>query len=88
MISKKEIKDKIDEFFKDIRDQGSEEIKKIKKLGMSINYKLGDLRKRFCQNCYTPLIPGLTCKVRINKGIKTSTCNVCNNKNRWKIKIS
>ena len=84
-MNKKEIKEKIEEFFQDISKKHSKDFKKIKKLGMSINYKLGALRKNFCKNCYSPLIPGLTCKVRINKGVKTTTCNICDNKNRWKI---
>ena len=86
MMNKTEIKERIEEFFEDISAKHSKEIKKIKKLGMSINHKLGDLRKNFCKRCYSPLIPGLTCKVRINKGIKTVTCNLCNTKNRWKLK--
>jgi RNase P subunit RPR2 len=85
-MNKKEIKKKIEEFFQDIYNKHPKEIKKIKKLGMSINHKLGDLRKGFCQSCYSPLIPGLTCKLRINKVIKTTTCYICNTKNRWKIK--
>jgi len=84
-MNKKEIKERIEEFFQDIVNKHPKEVKKIKKLGMSINYKLGDLRKRFCKNCYSPLIPLLTCKVRINKGIKTVTCNICSTKNRWKL---
>ena len=85
-MNKKEIKERIEDFFQDISNKHPREVKKIKRLGMSINYKLGNLRRGFCKNCYAPLIPGLTCKIRIKKGVKTVTCNLCNTKNRWKLK--
>ena len=84
--SKKEIKDKIEAFFKDLGNKSSEEIKKLKKLSMSINFKLKDLRKNFCKKCYSPLISGITCEVRIKKGFKICKCKICKTSNRWKLK--
>ncbi len=44
-LSKKETEEKIKNFFSHIRNKIPEEVKKIKKLAMSHNIKLGDKRK-------------------------------------------
>jgi hypothetical protein len=80
-ISKSEAKEKIEEFFKNPQDKKPEEIKKIKKLAMHYNLKLGDKRKKFCKKCYST-------KIRI-KSIKNNIKTVnCENGHisRWKIK--
>jgi RNase P subunit RPR2 len=83
-FSKTEAKEKITEFFKDIENKSEKDVKKIKKLAMSQNIPLKELRKKFCKKCYSPL-QGET---RINNKIKSITCKECGNVTRWKIKIS
>ena len=52
-LSKTETRKEIGEFFKDIKTKTPKEIKKIKKLAMKQNIKLGDKRKKFCQKCFS-----------------------------------
>jgi RNase P subunit RPR2 len=84
--SKKEIEKKIKEFFEKLVEKTAEDVKKIKKLGMSLNIRLGELRKNFCKKCLTPCIPGITCEVRIKGKLKNVKCRLCKTVNRWKIK--
>ncbi|MEM2954838.1 MAG: hypothetical protein QW625_02725 [Candidatus Nanoarchaeia archaeon] len=86
MKEKKDIERKIAEFFEEIEQKSSEEVKKIKKIAMSCNIRLGELRKNFCKNCYTPLIPGLTCKIKIKNKKRIVKCKVCGFLNRQEIK--
>jgi RNase P subunit RPR2 len=60
----------------------AEDWKKIRKLAMSNQVKLGNLRKKFCKNCFHPL-KGVT---RINKGFKIIKCEYCSKVIRWKLK--
>lgn len=87
-LNKKEVEEKIKEFFEKIGEMAAEDVKKIKKLGMSFNIRLGELRKNFCKNCYVPCIPGVTCEVRIKKGLKSVKCKLCGKRNRWKLKYN
>jgi len=84
--NRKEVEKKIKEFFENIGKASSEEIKKIKKLGMSLNIRLGDLRKKFCKKCCAPHIVGVTCEVRIKDKKKTVKCHICGTRNRWECK--
>jgi len=81
-LSKTEAKEKITDFFKNIENKSSKDVKRIKKIAMSQNIPLKELRKKFCKKCYSP-IQG---KTRINNKIKNITCKECGNVNRWKIK--
>jgi RNase P subunit RPR2 len=75
-------KKRIEEFFETIETKKPEEIRKMKKLAMAHNLKLGEKRKKFCQKCYSTKL-----KVKkIKKGIKTVECESCGNLMRWKIK--
>jgi len=81
-----EIKKEIDEFFKGIKNRSPEQVRKIRKKAMSVNIKLGVLRKFFCQNCnhvYTSKD-----SIRINKGLKIILCSSCKERNRIKINSS
>ena len=82
-ISKTQANEQIHTFFCDIRHKKSGDIKKIKKLAMSHNIKLGDKRKLFCKKC---LMPYVNSDIKIKNGFLTITCKNCNHKNRWKIK--
>lgn len=78
-MNKKEAGEFIEEFFKSKHSR--EEVKKIKKLAMSYQIKLGDKRKKFCKKCYSMNLKFLGIK---NK-IKRVKCEDCGNVMRWKI---
>ena len=82
-LSKTEVKKEIKEFFTNIQDKNSKEVRKIKKLAMEHNLPLGELRKKFCKKCFSPY---KNPKVRINNKTKSVTCGGCGYAGRWKIK--
>jgi len=80
VISKTKATEIIDSFFQ--KDNFSpEELKKIKRLAMKYQIKLGAYKRKFCKKCLSPL----TGKIRINNNIKTIECESCGYKNRHKI---
>jgi RNase P subunit RPR2 len=81
-ISKKEVEKQINEFFADIKNKTPKQVKKIKKLAMSKNIALKQLRKKFCKKCFSPY---KTPKIRIKNKIKTITCENCQYVSRWKL---
>jgi RNase P subunit RPR2 len=81
--SKKEAKEDISNFFIDIKNKDSKQIKKIKKLAMSHNISLKDKRKTFCKKCLTPYKKP---KIRIRNKIKRVTCENCGYVSRWGIR--
>ncbi len=81
-ISKTEAKEKIEEFFKNIKEKTPKEIKKIKRLAMRHNIKLKDQRKNFCKKCYSTELKTKSTK---NKTKKVE-CKNCGNIMKWKIK--
>lgn len=79
-LSKTEAKEKINSFFtKDSFTQ--EEMKKIKRLAMKYQIKLGTYRKRFCKNCLSQLKG----KLSLTKTHKTITCERCEFRNKFKL---
>ena len=79
-ISKTEAIKKIGEFFKN--KHSKEEARKIKKLAMSHQIKLRDLRKKFCKKCYS-----MNLRTRkIKNKIKSVKCEDCESLMRWKLK--
>ncbi len=81
-FSKKEAEKEINKFFSDIKSKTPEEIRKIKKLSMRYNLKLGELRRKFCRNCFSPLKG----EIRIKKGTKSVECENCGYIIRWRLK--
>jgi len=78
--SKEEAKAKIDAFFE--RDDFSpKDVKKVKRLAMAFNVKLGKHRKKFCGNCLSPLRG----KTRVTKTKKNIICENCGFINRTKL---
>ena len=80
-LTRKEAQERINDFFKHIDEKSSDEIRKIKKLAMKFNIRLGNLRKKFCRKCYSS-------KLRfkgIKNKVKTSECEECRNLMRWKV---
>ncbi len=82
-IPKKEAKNQIEFFFKNIKDKSPEEVKKIKRLAMSQSIPLKEKRKLFCKKC---LMPYIEPKIRIKNKVKNITCEKCGYISRWKIK--
>lgn len=82
-ISKTEAKEKIEEFFKDIRNKNPKEIRKIKRLAMKFKIPLKEKRKLFCGSCFESYVGNE--KVRIKNGLKTIECKNCGKVSRWKI---
>ena len=81
-FSKKETEKKIEEFFHRIKDKTQKDIRKIKRLAMSHNIKMGNKKKTFCKKCFHPYIEP---SIRINKGIVNITCEKCGHISRWKL---
>jgi len=84
-LSKSEAKEKINGFFRQTEELDSKYVKKIKRLSMRHNIKLGGYRKRFCKKCYSDLKIG---KVRVTKTHKTVECPECGFGNQWRIDSS
>ena len=82
-ISKSEAKKQIQEFFSNIKNKNPNEVKKIKKVAMSQNIKLGEKRKLFCKKC---LIPYKNPRIRIKNKTKIITCKNCKHVSRFKLK--
>ncbi len=79
-MSKEEAKTKIEEFFLQI-DFTPEDVRKIKKLAMKFNIKLGNKRKLFCKNCFSKLAG----KTRVNRKSKNVVCEKCGFRNRFNL---
>tara|TARA_Y100000310_G_scaffold167546_2_gene167436 strand:- start:72104 stop:72364 length:261 start_codon:yes stop_codon:yes gene_type:complete len=82
-LSKTEVKKQIEEFFLNIKNKNSKDIKKIKKLAMSQNIKLEYKRKLFCKKCLNPY---KNSKIRIKNKTKIINCENCGYVSRWEIK--
>lgn len=81
-ISKTEAREKIETFFSKSTIL-PEEARKIKRLAMRFNLKLGKRRARFCQECFTSLA---TASTRVTKQTILKKCPRCGK--RAKITIS
>lgn len=79
-LSKTQVKEAIEKFFKQ-EDFTPEQLKKVKRIAMKFNIKLGDYRKAFCKKCLNPLKGKLT----ITKTHKTIACRNCGFKNKIRI---
>jgi RNase P subunit RPR2 len=84
-LSKKESEEEVKNFFKNIKNKNPKEVKKIVKIAMSHNIKLGQFKKTFCKKCLTPY---RNPKIRIKGSIKSVRCENCEHISRWKIKLS
>jgi len=82
-LSKSEIEEQIKTIFS--RKPTPKEIKKAKRLAMSKNIKLGDLRKKFCKKCLVMFDSGNS-EIKIKKGMKIIKCKNCGNISRYRIK--
>ena len=79
-LSKTKAIEKINKFFEGKHDK--EQVRKIKKLAMSHQIKLKNLRKLFCKKCFSMNLKVL----RIKNNIKRVKCEDCNCVSRYKLK--
>ena len=79
-ISKTEVREQIDSFFKK-SNFSPKEVKKIKRLAMKYKISLKEERKKFCKKCLNKLKG----KTRISKIYKTTECDYCGYINRHKL---
>ena len=83
-LSRQEAQEKIKEFFYEKEELDPKYVKKIKRLAMRYNIKLGRYRRRFCKKCYSDLKYNHE-KIRITKTHKIVECRRCGFRNRWKL---
>ena len=79
-LNRKQVEEKISEFFQ----QASftpEQLKKVKRIAMKFNIKLGNYRRMFCKKCLNPLKG----KLSITKTQKTIECKHCGFRNKVRI---
>jgi RNase P subunit RPR2 len=81
-FSKKEALEKINNFF-ERDDLDSKEIRKMIKLCMKFNIKLGKYRQKFCKKCFESLSNSI---IRITKNYKMIKCSKCEYWNKIRIK--
>lgn len=81
-IPKKQVEAMISDFFKNISSKNPKEIKKIKKLAMHNNVKLGNYKKLFCKKCFSP---HLNSSIRIKNNKIKIECKKCKYISRIKI---
>ena len=79
-MNKKEVEENIRNFFKS--KHKASEVKKIKRLAMRHQVKLGKYRKKFCKKCYSMNLKIIS----IKRGIKRVRCEDCGYVGRWKVK--
>ena len=82
-ISKTGAREQIEDFFENIKEKSSEDVKKIKKLAMNYNIPLKDKRKLFCGKCLTP---HKDVSIRVKNRIIRIICGNCGHISRWKVK--
>ena len=80
-LSKSETEAKIKDLSENL---SSDNIKKIKKLAMSKNIKLGKLKQKFCKKCYS-LFNSQNSQIRIKNKFKIIKCKKCNEISRYRL---
>ena len=79
-LNKKQAESKISEFFQQ-KDFMPGQLKKIKRIAMKFNIKLGAYRKIFCKKCLYPIAG----KLSITKTHRTIECKNCGHRNKLRI---
>lgn len=81
-FSKKDALREIEHFFRHIKEKTPREVKKIKRLAMKYNIKLGNKKRLFCKKCLHPYIAP---SIRIKNGYVHIGCEFCNHVAKWKL---
>ena len=82
---KKQAEERIKEFFRNLENQKPGDSRKIKRLAMSHNIKLKELRKKFCRKCYSAF-NAKNSQTRIKNGFKRVKCLNCSYASGWRMK--
>ena len=82
-ISKVQAKEEINQFFSNLKSKTPKDVKKLRKLAMKHNIKLGDKKKLFCKKCLTPHV---NLSISLKKGFVNIICGNCKYVSKWKIK--
>ena len=80
-ISKSQAKEEIEHFFEHIKEKTPKEIKKIKRLAMQHNIKLGNKKRSYCTKCFHPYIEP---SIRIKNDRTKVICEYCGHVAKWK----
>lgn len=83
-LTKQEANEMVRKFFSNLQNKNPEQIKKIKRLAMHYNIKLGRLRRKFCKRCYS-VFNAKNAEIRIENGKERIRCLNCGYVGRWKI---
>lgn len=79
-LNKTQAKERIERFFSK-GNFSPDELKKIRRVAMKFNIKLGGKRKLFCKKCFNPI----SGKLSITKTHKTVECKFCKFKNKVRL---
>lgn len=82
-FSKKEVEEEIKKILSE--NPSKEKLKKLKRLAMSKNIKIGGMRKQFCKKCYS-LFDLKNSEIRIKLPFKKIRCKNCGYLTRYKLK--
>ncbi len=78
--------DRADFEFKKHPEHSHRYVQLARKIAMRYNIRMPkSLKRKFCKKCYSYLVPGVNCRVRINKAKQalTITCLECGNIMRY-----
>jgi len=82
-LSRLEAQEEINEFFGGGRKFSVNEVRKIKRLAMKYNIKLGSYRRLFCKKCFS-FLKG---KTRVTETHKIVECGRCGAVNKQRIRF-
>jgi RNase P subunit RPR2 len=79
-LNRTQAQEKINEFFNK-ENFSDAEVKKVKKLAMNFNIKLGENRKNFCKKCLSKLEG----EISIKGSYKNVVCESCGHRNKFRL---
>ncbi len=84
ILSKKEAKEKIENFFKNTKDKIPKDVKKMKRLAMHHHISLNVYKKLYCKKCFS-IFNSNNSEIRLKSGFKIIRCMECDKITKWKI---
>ena len=85
---RKKAEEQIRELFRQAESAGQELADRYVRLAWSIATKTKtpfprELKRRFCKNCFSYLVPGKNCRIRVSKGKIVCLCQNCRHFRRF-----
>ena len=77
---------KADANFKKDKKEANKLVKKARRLAMKHKLRLGKLKRKFCNHCYSYLMPGTNARIRTREGKLIIYCQECKNYTRFPYK--